>query len=81
MKQSILKHGDLVKYLRETDYLNSLGFVLGKTYLVFDYGGREGLKVFAPNGAIQLVDCNGQLMGASDCFTKHRCPIVLPRGV
>jgi hypothetical protein len=79
MNQTLLKHGDLVKYRISLDSLNELGFVVGNVYEIIQ--GRYGdLSVNNPKGDIVLVNLRG-FTNSSDHFTKHHCPLVLPKGI
>ena len=80
MKQSILKHGDLVKCIVLTPELDRLGFVLGQFYMVSKDG--LGLYVRSMQGleGIGLVKLDGELTDHADHFAKHSCPVVLPKG-
>ena len=77
----ILKVGDLVKYHNETPELNAMGFILGRLYQIERLMGT-GLLVIksVPNRALTIVD-GETLTDAADHFSKHQCPIVLPRGL
>jgi hypothetical protein len=74
-----LKAGDLVKYHVQDETLTELGFKLGQIYMV-----KTTLKgaLAADNGdAYAVLVMDGALTDHADHFAKHRCPVVLPRGV
>ena len=83
MSNVILKAGDLVKYKTPHDYITGLGFVLGQFYTVVqDWTGHLILKI----GDEELVlierdEDDYRLTDNTDYFTKHVCPVVLPRGL
>lgn len=74
MKQSILKHGDMVKALVDTDVIQQ-----GQRYLVQTLSDG-GLGIVVLLGTVELVDSRGQLTDQSDNVTKVACPLVLPIG-
>ncbi len=78
---TFLKQGDLVKYHNETPELNSLGFVLGRVYEV----KKDGLGLYVRSSqdlkGIGLVKLDNELTDYADHFSKHNCPVVLPRGL
>lgn len=83
MKQ-ILKAGDLVKYHKQDGSLDFHGFTFGHMYLVFkgEVMGAKGLCVKSQKGeVIRLIDDKGELTINTDHFAKHKCPVVLPRGI
>ena len=81
MKQSILKHGDLVRYKRVSPEVDNAGFVLGETYKVeTSLSGSLVIKSHA-KGYANLVTSNGELAMFADYFAKVQCPLTLPRGL
>lgn len=79
MKQSILKHGDLVKCIGLTQLTSDLGFQLDGLYSVATHGPL--IMVIGPKGNVSLTDDDSQFNDHALDFTKHQCPIVLPRGI
>ncbi len=80
MGQSILKPGDLVKYLSLDQNLEDLGFVLGQLYKVVDLEGQLIIESRHQAAHLTLVLLDGELTQWCDHFAKHSCPLVLPVG-
>lgn len=79
MKQSILNHGDLVRYHIKNEDLDSMGFVLGQFYEVSKVLVGV-LAIASPLDKVAALVIDDQLQDAADHFTKHRCPLTLPLG-
>ena len=73
MKNTILKHGDMVKALN-----NGQGMVKGQRYAVESRQG--GLVALTPSGAVPLVDALGTCLDASLDVARISCPLTLPSG-
>lgn len=76
----ILQVGDLVRYHVQSDDLDAMGFKLGQVYKVLPGRGPLERAVEAVMGAV-LIRPNGELTDWSDHFAKHRCPVILPKGI
>lgn len=79
MKNLILKRGDLVRYKVPNEMLNRLGYKLGHSYEVIEYG--QGLAVQVEESIIQLVNDRGDVTVSADHFTLIRLDSILPKGL
>lgn len=73
----MLKQGDLVKYHKQTDSLDGLGFVLGQFYEVTILDGVALVQGSRGPAGLEVMQAPTEL---GHFFTLHRCPIQLPKG-
>lgn len=73
-----IKQGDIVKYHIRLESISSQGFSLGQFYMVMQ--DSAGLFV-AVNANKVYLTIGDELTNNAEHFTKHQCPIVLPKGV